>query len=329
MIHKLKPARASRFCTALAMCFLLAPAAVSAGDNVVSAHEVTIDAAQPFPSVMFSDILKSMSDQMFWENGQLRFFERVRMTFLPAFQDPQHIAAYNPNTGAFLVSRLRNSEGELINTVFWEARQEGFPYWTANAVGNSDPAPLAAGAYTLTWSIDGQDFWSLPFEVAKAPAESAYDQPNSYLEGPWNDWAYIYIPNGNLSQAPTFNVFLRDKKAKPGNWADKSIELDVLRNGELVAQYGHESGSQQAAKPWWISFEFALRAPDNQGFVPASELVAEGDYEIAMRINGEDAGTYRYRAEGAIPFSGRQDRDSADPLVYLEGAQDRFYLQKQ
>ncbi|HMB59472.1 MAG TPA: hypothetical protein VKN35_06155, partial [Xanthomonadales bacterium] len=104
---------------------------------------------------------------------------------------------------------------------------------------------------------------------------------------------------------------------------------DVLRDGKLVAQYGHESGSQQAAKPWWISFEFALRAPDNQGFVPASEIVAEGDYEIVMRVNGEAAGTYRYRAEGAIPFSGRQDRENAEPMNYLEGAQDRFYIQKQ
>jgi hypothetical protein len=313
----------------LAAFVLLIPAAASASEETVSPHQVSIDPDQPFPSVMFSDILKSMSDQVFWENGQLRFFERVRMTFLPAFQDPQHIAAYNPNTGAFLVSELRNGEGELVNTVFWEARQDSFPYWTTTAVGNSDPAPLAAGEYTLTWFIDGQAFWSLPFEVGKSPAESAYDQPNSYLEGPWSEWAYIYVPNGNLSQAPTFNVFLRDKKAKPGNWMDKSVELDVLRNGKLVAQYGHESGSQQAAKPWWISFEFALRAPDNQGFVPASELLAEGDYEIVMRVNDAPAGTYRYRADGVIPFSGRQDRESADRLSFLEGAQDRFYIQKQ
>ena len=329
MNHKTNSSLAPFLGLVLFACFLLAPVTSKATDEIVSTHGVTIDPAQPFPSIMFSDILKSMSDQVFWENGQLRFFERVRMTFLPDFQDPQHIAAYNSNSGAFLVSQLLNGEDEVLSTVFWEARKDSFPYWTTTAVGNSDPAPLAAGNYTLTWSIDGDAFWSLPFEVTKSPAESAYDQPNSYLEGPWNEWAYIYVPNGNLSQAPTFNVFLRDKKAKPGNWVDKSIELDVMRDGELVAQYGHESGSQQAAKPWWISFEFALRAPDNQGFVPASELVAEGDYEIVMRVNGESAGTYRYRAEGAIPFSGRQDRESADPMSYLEGAQDRFYIQKQ
>jgi len=301
----------------------------AASEEMVSTHEVAIDPAQPFPSVMFSDILKSMSDQVFWEKGQLRFFERVRMTFLPAFQDPQHIAAYNPNTGAFLVSQLRNEAGEEVSRVFWESRQDSFPYWTTTAVGNSDPAPLNAGKYTLTWYIDGAAFWSLPFEVSTSAAASAYDQPNSYLEGPWNDWAYIYVPNGNLSQNPTFNFFLRDKQARPGSWVEKRVELDVLRDGQLVAQYGREGSSQLSAKPWWIAQELALRTPDDRGFAAAGDILAAGDYTVVMRINGETAAEYSYRAEGSIPFSGRQNRDSAEPLNYLEGAQDRFYIQKQ
>jgi hypothetical protein len=300
----------------------------ASADTITSDHAVKIDPDQPFPSIMYSDILKSMSDQVMWEKGQLRFFERVRMTFLPNFQDPQHIAAYNPNTGAFLVSQLRDAGGNVVSTVFWEARQDRFPYWTATAVNNSDPAPLPPGDYTLTWSIDGADFWSLAFSVSTAPSENVYDPPNHYLDGPWNDWAYIYVPNGNLSQNPTFNLFLRDKKANPGSWVETNIEVEIFRNGELVAQHGKNNASRQSAKPWWIAQELALRAPDDSGFVSANDIVADGDYTVVVRMNGETYAEYEYHAEGELLLTGRQDRDEADPLEYLEGGQDRFYIER-
>lgn len=302
---------------------------VVAAEPPASTHAVKIDPNAPFPSVMFSDILKSMSDQVMWEKGQLRFFERVRMTFLPDFQDPQHIAPYNSSTGAFLVSQLLDQSGADQATVFWEVRKDRFPYWAASAVGNSDPAPLSAGEYNLVWAIDGEAFWSLPFEVSTSAADSAYDQPTTYLEGPWNDWAYIYVPNGNLSQNPTFNYFLRDKNAKPGAWVEKNIEVTVSRDGELVAQHGQDNSSRQMAKPWWVAQELALRAPDDSGFVAASDILAPGDYTVSVSINGEPVAEYRYRADGTMPFTGRQDRETADPQTFVEGAQDRFYLQRQ
>jgi hypothetical protein len=310
---------------------LFGPVSATAQQEVVieSTHGVGVDEEKPFPSIMFSDILKSMSDQVVWEKGQIRFFERVRMTFLPDFQDPQHIAAYNASTGAFLVSQLSNEDGEVLQTVFWEARQDRFPYWNASAVGNSDPEALSAGKYLLTWLIDGEGFWQLSFEITEAPAQSAYDQPNTYLEGPWNKWAYIYVPNGNLSQNPTFNMFLRDKAAKPGQWTDSAIEVEIKRDGELVAQHGHNKGSIQQAKPWWINQELALRTPDDSGFVSAGDILQAGEYIVTVKINGSEYAQYTYESEGgALPRAGRQDRDSAKPMKFLEGTTDRFYLKR-
>lgn len=318
----------------LVTCALILPIismGLSADPPVItSTHDVQIDASQPFPSVMYSDILKSMSDQVVWEKGQVRFFERVRMTFLPEFQDPQHIAPYNPNTGAFLVSQLSNEQGEVIQTVFWEARKDRFPYWTTSAVNNSEPSPLAEGQYTLTWKIDGTAFWELPFEVSSQAASNPYDQPNVYLEGPWQDWAYIYVPNGNLSQAPTFNLFIRDKAASPGNWTDLRIHVRVERDGEVVAQHGLNDSSIQQAKPWWINQELALRNADDSGSASAADILQAGTYTVTVTINDQLWGTYDYEADGgALPFKGRQDRNSADPMQYLEGATDRFYLQRE
>lgn len=301
--------------------------------SLKSAHAVEVDSNQPFPSVMFSDILKSMSDQVLWETGQLRFFERVRMTFLPEFTDPQHIAGYNANTGAFLVSQLTTENGAVVADIFWEARQDRFPYWTASAVNNSDPKPLSPGKYSLKFMIDGQPFWGMSFEVTSDSGANAYEKGHSYLEGPWEEWAYIYVPNGNLSQTPSFNLFIRDRDARPGSWAKKNVEIEVIRDGERVAQHGIDAStdvptSELYAKPWWIAHELSLRNPDNNGSVTAGQILEAGDYLINVRINGEHYASYRYRADGALPATGRGDRNTADPMSFLEGATDRFYLQK-
>jgi hypothetical protein len=315
----------------LVLCLsLLFTVSLPADETISSGHDVSIDPAKPFPAIMYSDVLKVMSDQVFWEKGQLRMFDRVRMTFLPDFQDPQHIAGYNPDTGAFLVSQLADASGKVVHTSFWEARQDRFPFWTATITGNSEPPVFPAGNYTLTWLLEGTAFWSLDFEISAAPSSNPYDPPNHYLEGPWNDWAYVYVPNGNLSQAPTFNFFLRDKAATPGNWIDKDLVVEVLRGDELIAQYGKDSTAIAQAKPWWIAQELALRNADDSGFMPASEMLQPGKYSIRLMIDGELYGTYRYEAPGgALPMVGRQDRESADPMSYLEGGTDRFYLKRE
>lgn len=309
---------------------LLFAGAAAAEEEITSGHRVAIDPAKPFPAILYSDILKVMSDQVFWEKGQLRLFDRVRMTFLPDFQDPQHIAPYNADTGAFLVSQLADASGEVLHTTFWEARPDRFPFWTATATGNSEPPVFPAGEYTLTWLLEGTPFWSLDFQISAEPSSNPYDPPNHYLDGPWNDWAYIYVPNANLSQAPTFNFFLRDKQAAPGNWIDKDLAVEVLRGDELVAQYGKDSTAIAQAKPWWIAQELALRNAGDSGFMPASEMLQAGKYTIRILIDGELYGTYRYEAPGGVlPMTGRQDRETADPMSYLEGGTDRFYLKRE
>jgi hypothetical protein len=331
-IHR-TPLRWARF-SALVLSVVSAWAIADTEQRLTSPHGVKIDSEQPVPGVLYSDLLKSMSDQVFWQEGKLRFFERVRLSFLPDFNDPRHIAAYNPDSGAYLVSRILNASGESVQTVFWEARREAFPIWVGQALNNSDPAPLAAGDYTLSWTLDGQPFSTMEFSVAKSGAASAYEQGHFLLEGPWSEWAYIYVPSGNLSQTPTFNLFLRDAQARPGNWSDQVVVIEIRRDGKLVAQHGHNKGAARPAsivqaKPWWNSHEFSMRSADDNGFVPASELVAAGNYEVRVTINGDPWGSYRYKANGTLPQNARQNRDQVDPQRLLEGLTDRFYLQRE
>lgn len=325
----------NRLARRLAAASLFFVAAIAtASNNLTSPHAVKVDPDAPHPALLFSDVLKSMSDQVFWEKGKLRFFERVRFTFLPDFNDPNHIAAYNPNSGAWLISQIANDSGEVVQTIQWEARRESFPIWVGQAVNNSDPDALAPGDYTATWTIDGQPFWALEFSVENAGAASAYEQGHFLLEGPWADWAYVYVPNGNLGQTPTFNLFIRDAEARPGNWTDQTVVVEVFRDDELVAQHGHNDGASRPAsivqaRPWWVAHEFSLRRPDDAGFVAASELTAPGEYEVQVTINGEPWGSYYYQAEGELPRPDRQDRGADDPMDFLEGLTDRFYIQRE
>jgi len=161
-----------------------------------------------------------------------------------------------------------------------------------------------------------------------------YEQGHFLLEGPWSEWTYVYVPNGNLNQAPTFNLFLRVADARPGQWTDQVVVIEVFRDEELIAQHGQNAGASKPAsivpaKPWWIAHEFSLKSAGDDGFVPASELTATENYEVRVTINDELWGEYRYSASGELPRPARQWRGSDDPMTLLEGLIDRFYLQRE
>ena len=289
---------------------------------------VSIDPSQPAPSILYSDILKSMSDQVAWETGKFRVFEQVRMTFLPA-------ATYSARGGndARLAHEISNAEGQVGWRAFWDCSQDKFPFWICNAVGNSDPPVLLPGEYSFTWFIEGEAFWKLPITVTReGDPNDIFSQPKFYFDGPWDDYAYFYIGSGNTSSTPTFNIFLRDKESRPGgNWVEKTLEVDVRRDGQTVGGYPMVGRSGDfTLKPWWEVLEVALREPDEGGAVfPATNILETGEYEVIVKLGGEPYATYTYEAEdGQIPRTGRQDRNSADPLELLEGGRDRFYIRR-
>lgn len=306
---------------------LVASVATAAWADVAieSKHEVKIDKSKPYPSILYSDILKSMQDPVAWKKGKIRMFKRVRMTFLPDFKDPKHVAAYNSSSGARLAHKLTDAKGKVIDTVLWQARKLKHPFWNASPVSHS-PTALKPGRYTYTWYVEGQPFWSVDFKVVKQAPKDAYGEARYYFEGPWNKAAYIYIPRGNTRVPPTLSIFIRNKKSVPGKEVRSSITAEIRRNGKLVA---HKPGkSTVMMHPWWERYDISLRSPKNprRPMKAASIVKKNGRYKVTVKIDGKRYGVWTYRVRGGkIPFSNRK---GTKPLDFLEGGRDRFYLKR-
>lgn len=92
--------------------------------------------------------------------------------------------------------------------------------------------------------------------------------------------------------------------------------------------HSNEIASRQMAKPCWEAQELALRSTDNSGLASAAEIVAPGKYQVMVKNGDELMAAFAHEADGAVPFTGRRDRENANPLEYLEGARDRFYISR-
>ena len=313
----------------LAVCVVVLAASVpSFGQkSLKSRHRVKIDPRKPAPGILYSDVLKSMQDQIAWQKGQVRMFEKVRMTFLPA--TPGNVP-YDARSGARLAHTVTDAKGKVVNAAFWEARRLKFPFAVCTAVGNSTPRPLEPGKYTFTWYIEGQAFWKLPVTVTKSKPADAFETPKYYFDGPWDKHAYIYVANGNRFTSPSFNIYLRDKNSKPGKWVEKSITVDVKRNGKSIAGHPVVGKSQFRLRPWWQRVTLSLRHADGSGkLLKADDILKAGKYEVTVKLDGKHYATYRYESKGGkLPMNGRQNRKTTKPLELLEGARDRFYIER-
>jgi len=149
-------------------------------------------------------------------------FERVRMTFLPSFSDPHQIEAYNEKTGARIAHQIKKG-GEIVQTIFWQCRQNQFPFWQCTTANNSDPQPIGPGEYTLTWLLEGKPFWEMKnVTVSTGGAADIYSTGGIFFDGPWDDYAYIYVANGNVSASPTFNIFFARQEIQAGKLGSKA-----------------------------------------------------------------------------------------------------------
>jgi hypothetical protein len=295
--------------------------ALAAAPTLVSKHKLKIDKSKPYPSVVFSDILLSMQDQVVYKKGQLRIFKAVRFTFLPDFKDPKHIAAYNINTGAKLYHQIHDGKGKLLRTVFWQVQQQKFPFWVGSPVNNHNPPALKSGRYTLTFGVEGQPFWRMAFEVKGAKGADAYEKPKVYLDGPWRDYVYLYIGRGNLEGGATLSLFLRDKRSKIGKWKDAKVKITIKRGGRLV---GENSGlATFRLRPWYVRYDLPMRK--GRTFAKAKDLVKRGRYTVTVKVNGKRWGVFKYKAAGKIPLSSRK---KTKPFDFLEGGRDRFYIKR-
>lgn len=315
-------------CSALTFCAVVTLIAASCfgQPSLKSRHRVKIDPKKPAPGILYSDILISLQDQVAWQSGRVRCFEKVRMSFLPA--TPGNVP-YNARGGARLAHTVTDEKGKTVNTAIWQAGRLKYPFSVCTCVGNNRPTPLEPGKYTFTWHIEGQPFWKVPITVTKTKPADAFEQPKYYFDGPWDKHAYIYVASANRFTSPSFNIYLRDKKSKPGKWTEARIKVDIKRDGKSVARHGFERIIRFNLRPWWERVELALRLPDGTGrYLKAEQILKKGKYEVFVWINDKLYASYHYESKEDVklPIAGRQDRKTTKGINLLEGFRDRFYI---
>ena len=217
-------------CAPLAAAILsltVATGALAADPALSSGKTLSFNETSPPPAPLFSDLLNVTQSQVMYTQGRMQMADKVRALFLPDYQDPQHYYAYNTATGARLAHQLKRADGSVVDTHFYHARPLQNPFWAMHPTDTNEHE-LEAGEHSLEFFLEGRHFYSFPFNVRVLSGADAYNpEPRYLLDGPWGDYAYIYIAKNNPSASPMFSIWLRDETAKNGRLAHAPVQRDL------------------------------------------------------------------------------------------------------
>ena len=307
---------------------------------LLSLATATMATAQPPsrpPGLMYSTLLNGV--QLNDRTGELRL-DQIQAVFLP--EPPSDNAwSYNPDDGK-LTARLSGPDNQQLAEYRFYAQKLQGVFWNLSGYqittpdgANQDVQLTQPGNYELVFSVEGKPFYRFPFKVAVQQSGDEFDpQPRYHLEGAWSHMGYLFYAEANPSNAVAFKTWLRDKDKGDAYRSDK-VNVRVIResDGELVAVSGSDShGTTYQLKPNWVRFSFELYAqPRETATLKTNKLLsANGSYRIEVEVNGEKWGAFPFQvADGKIVKAGRQVRDSTDPLEYVEGGRDAWWLDSQ
>lgn len=293
----------------------------------------------PPPTLMYSTVLNGL--QLDHNSGWFRLVD-VRALFLPMPVSTQSYQ-YNPDEGGKLTAVLSSADGQRlaeyrfyaqhVKTVFWHLTG----YQTELAAGleshGKDVKLTTAGAYQLEFAVEGTPFYRVPFEVEVAQSGDPYNPGQRYfLNGAWKDMGYIYFAEARKTNGIAFKMWLRNKDAQGSD----EVSLEVLRGDKVVAVSGSNfNTSTYSLKPEWVRYEFSFVQPpkgkstQSGSMMNAGQVLSkDGAYSIRVKVNGQDYTKYAFDVEGGdIKHQGRQVREGTDPLRFVEGGRDAWWLQ--
>ena len=292
----------------------------------------------PFPpSILYSTLLVN-DGIMFHQDGKF-YPNQVTAVFLPEKDAEGNAVSYGIGENEHrLMSILYNQSGEEVKRMDWLAPavavfgQKGAlrTISTYNHNGTLE-TQLGAGSYRLDFFLDGKRFYSFPFTVSVISKGDPYDPKPLYgIDGPWEDYGYIYIPDARPDRSVDWKMWLRnDDPDIVIREKDVDVSLTLKRDGAVV---GKTRGSTQySIHRRWNRHEFPLyKADGTEQRLMGSDLFDNpGRYELAVNISGEKR-VYKFEVkEGKIVHAGRQNREGVDPIRYIEGGRDAWWLRRE
>ena len=282
---------------------------------------------------------------MFFKDGRLHLGEMIAV-FLPEKDESGNSVSYGTNDDDHsLTSVLYNESGSEVGTTYWLApanavfgKEGAFRRIQSTSFNGENEFPIEAGKYHLDFFLDGKQFYSFPFSVSVISEGDPYDpQPVYGIDGPWQDYGYIYINDARPDRNVAWKMWLRNDNPDPViSKQDVAVTLILKRDDKQVG--GTRGATHTMLTRQWNRFEFMLVDPSNTsqvGLTGADLFNNSGSYELLVDVDKEEGGdlfeaTYQFEVkDGKILHAGRQARDGTDPLRYLEGGRDAWWFQRE
>ena len=277
------------------------------------------------PSISFTSLLNGVTVKQ----GVLRLFG-LKGYFFPKDVDYQSMTARQGLTAV-----IAKASGEALAEFWLVAMPEGAARWNVDPWhGLADKQGLVTeyklpdgGDYVLTFKIAGKPVVRFPFTAVKEGGHDPYKPDGTwYPSGPWERYGYIHIPADArpADVSPSFKKWYR----KSGPKETQEIYAELRHGGDVLAlspDYGTATFGNK-----WMRKEFRLAKPEKNGGGPfsAEELLSkDGDYEIVVYRKKKAVETFSFAVkDGRIQYQGRQIRDKTDPLDFIEGDRDAFWI---
>ncbi|MFH1197926.1 MAG: hypothetical protein V1720_19650 [bacterium] len=253
-------------------------------------------------------------------NGVFRFVEgdddnAIKVVFLL----PELVKEKNPVTMIF------KKESTVIQEYHWRIGQlKGAFYWLVKHDVNKAPFVKEVGNYSLEFYVKDKLIFNFPFSISIVKSSDPYNPGEGYfLEGAWNDVAYLYIKENNPESPVLFKTWFRTKSLESSK---RKVQIELIKDGKVIAKYDKKDGDIVFMPSQWLEKEFGF----DQGRFKGKDLMKDGKYNFKVTVDEQLYGNYKFTVNGGkVQYIDKQDRMKTTTIDCLEGGPDVYYLIKE
>ncbi|RJP67092.1 MAG: hypothetical protein C4539_10665 [Ignavibacteriales bacterium] len=270
------------------------------------------------PSMVYYTVLNGINLNA--GNGVFRFVTGDDdNAILAAFLPPEIITNKAEMTKA--ITLILKKEGNVIQEYHWKVGQlKGAFFWLVNHDVAKAPFIKEAGNYSLEFLFRDKLLLNFPFSVSVEKSSDPYKPGDGYyLEGTWKDYAFIYLKDNDPESAVWFSTWFRSKSLEGKK---PKVQVELFKDGKKITSWKKEADALFMPSQW-LEKKFNF----DQGRFKTKDLLKDGKYQFVVTVDNNIYGKYNFIVKDArIKYIDQQDRTKSDPLNYLEGGPDIWYL---
>jgi hypothetical protein len=276
------------------------------------------------PGILFSTLLDNITVNA--NGGWVKIGTNMVAVFLPEGAEGRMV--------------LNDGAGSEICHWEWSARRDGFnaPFQTINFRNAMTPAGeqynstnlklTRPGKYSFDFFVSGKKFYTYPVSIHEVKPSNAFGgEPRYLVDGDWNNWGYLYIPDVTPDSNIAWKIWLREweYEQKP-----RAITVDLVRDADKARIAQNRNMTSARFRHDWIRHDYQLFKPKDDSLFKGRDLLTrDGGYTLTMRMNGEVFGVWKFSIKGGkMVAEGRAVRGSSAPETFVEGGLDAFWYEK-